>query len=411
MKNELIGLGLAACMLASTAVSATELRFTTWSGNERHLEMLNSFADSFTSDKPGVSVRFETIPFKDYVQLITLQMAGDNPPDIGWLLESAAPGFIGADVLLDVNDTLLATEGYNIDDFSKPAMELWQEGEATYGVPFSTSPLMIFYNADAFAKAGVPNPAELAKAGTWTWDTFRISASAVSTENLFGFQPKDGAGYDSRIMQFILPAVVAYGGYAWKDGDCGLDKPEAVEAISQLHSMIFEDKTIVPPGEQNDFFAGEAAMTINQISRTVRLADVDFDWGIAPLPVGPAGRGDTIGQAAIVAFKKGKNQELSAAFLAHITNQMNVTTMAEFFPPIRASVLESDTFLASNKLLEVSEMQMVADAISSGRIHDSHPNYARIMAGAQPKFDALFREGADVLETMTAVCDSIERNL
>ena len=41
---------------------AEELRFTVWTGNEAHLEMLNGIAESFKATHPDVTVKFETIP-------------------------------------------------------------------------------------------------------------------------------------------------------------------------------------------------------------------------------------------------------------------------------------------------------------------------------------------------------------
>ena len=43
--------------------------------------------------------------------------------------------------------------------------------------------------------------------------------------------------------------------------------------------MVFKDKSIVPPGDQGDYFSGNAAMTINQISR------------VSPMPRRPASSG------------------------------------------------------------------------------------------------------------------------
>ncbi|MGO8426055.1 extracellular solute-binding protein, partial [Rhizobium ruizarguesonis] len=81
------------------------------------------------------------------------------------MMEDAAPAFENANLLIDLGPTLKASEGYDFDDFSKPAMGLWQKDETVYCIPFSTSPFMIYYNKDMFYKAGLEDPLTLAAKG------------------------------------------------------------------------------------------------------------------------------------------------------------------------------------------------------------------------------------------------------
>ena len=78
-----------------------ELTFTVWSGFEGHLNMLNEIADAYKEENPNVSVNFTTIPFGEYVSKVTIQLAGSNPTDAGWLVESSAPAFVEVGALLD----------------------------------------------------------------------------------------------------------------------------------------------------------------------------------------------------------------------------------------------------------------------------------------------------------------------
>ncbi|MEM7472563.1 MAG: sugar ABC transporter substrate-binding protein [Pseudomonadota bacterium] len=396
-----------AATLAATA-SAQELRMTVWTGSDAHLSMLGGFADSFAAENPGVTVKFETIPFGDYVQSLTLQLAGSNPPDLGWLLESSAPTFVQAGVLLDVGDKLRGDAAYDFADFSEPAMSLWQSGDAINGIPFSTSPLVVLYNASMFEAAGLETPNEMAAEGKWTWDAMRTSAAALAGDGVYGFESMDGRGYGNTVLHTLMPIVRSYGGEAWSSGACGLNSAAAKEAITLYHNMIFADGAVVPPGEQANFFTGGAAMTVSQISRVSKLADADFEWDLAPLPTGPAGAAPVIGQAGLVAFASGNNTELAADFLAHMTSVDNVTTMAQFFPPARNSVLNGEVFLNSNKALSPMQMGIVADAIATGKILPSHPKFPQIQAAMRPKFDALWQADADVEAVLDSVCAAIE---
>jgi multiple sugar transport system substrate-binding protein len=410
MKAALKGLAISALALGllSSAALAAELRVTIWTGNDAHLAMLKGFAESFKATHPDVTVRFETIPPGDYTQKLTFQLAGGNPPDLGWMMEDAAPTFANAGVLADLAPTLKAAPGYDFADLSAPAMGLWQRDGKVWGVPFSTSPFVIFYNKSMFDKAGLETPLELAAKGQWDMAKFQAVAAKLKQANgKWGFEFKDGQGYDTRIMHALMPPIRAYGGDAWANKECGFDKPEAVAAVQQLHDMVFKDQSIVPPGETGDYFSGNSAMTINQISRASLMQKAGFEWGIAPLPTGPAGESPVIGQAGLVLFTAGRQKDIAADFVAHMTNKQNVATMAQFFPPARISVLNSEGFVNSNKLIPAEQMKVVANAIAKGKVLPSHEKSPQILAAMKPRIDALWRADANVEQSLKAVCAAI----
>lgn len=395
--------------LGSTSLSAAELRVTVWTGNKAQLEMLNSFGAGFTKIHPDITVKFETIPAADYTQKLTFQMAGGNAPDLAWMMEDAAPAFENAGVLMDLAPALNAAKGYDLADFSKAAMGLWAKDGKVYGIPFSTSPFMLMYNKTMFDKAGLEDPGTLADKGEWTMEKFRQAAKALKDANgKWGFEFKDGQGYESRMMHAVMPPIRVYGGNAWQDGQCGFNKPEAVAAMTLLHDMVFKDQSIVPPGEQGDFFSGNSAMTINQISRATNLKDATFEWGVAPLPTGPAGASPVIGQAGLVVFDNGKQKQLAAEFLAFMTNKENVATMAQYFPPARQSVLNEASFTQSNAIIPPKQMAYVADAVANGRVLPSHEQSPQILAALAPRMDGFWKADADVQTSMDAVCTALQ---
>lgn len=411
-RTRLLAALLALAMVAGSASFAqTTLRFTIWSGNQAHIDMLNGFAESFREIRPDVNVRLDIIPFAEYVQKITLQLAGGNPPDIGWLAEASAPTFVDAGVLADLGPTLRSDPEYDFADFSTSALGLWVENGAVYGVPFSTSPFIIYYNTDLFAAAGLETPDVLAERGEWTWETFRAASQAIAEATpagTYGFEQSDGEGYDARIWVTITPMLRSFGGDAWDaDDTCVLTAPESIEAMELYHAMIFEDRSIVPPGERADFFSGRSGMTMTQLSRAASLVDATFEWGIAPLPTGAAGDTAVVGQAGVVVFNNAPNRDIAIEFARHVTNQQNVATMAQFFPPARLSVLDSDDFLTSNAIVSPEDMAVIADGIARGSVIPSHPMFPQIDATARPIFDAMWRADADVPAVLARICEAI----
>lgn len=385
-----------------------DLRFTVWSGADAHHALLNEIAADYQEANPNVSVEFSTIPFDDYVPNLTIQLSGSDQPDAGWLTETSAPEFIQAGAAVDLSD---AMEAYNPDDWFEPALELWRDGDAIYGVPFSTSPFLIMYNQDIFDDAGVPTPSELEEQGEWTWERFaEISSEIRDTTGIYGFQTMDGQGYEERVWHTLIPIMRSYGGDVWnEDNEILINTDESVQAVELFHSMVFDDESVVPPGDRSDFFAGDAAMTMNQISRVSQLEEEGFDWGMTVLPEGPVTRADVIGQAGIVAYQAGDNPEVAADFAAFMTNEENVARLAEFFPPARESVLESDELLEANPEIPADLMrEVVADSIQTGRVLTPHPNFSEIDLESRGAFDDLWQDDADVRDALNGIADVIE---
>ncbi|MCP4623115.1 MAG: extracellular solute-binding protein, partial [bacterium] len=147
----LLTIGLAACnaappppwtpeQISGAEDEAINLRFTIWSGNKAHLAMLNKFARSYRESHPNVTVQFDTILTRDYIDKVTIQLGASNPPDAGWIFERSAPAFIEAGVLEDLGPVLRKTPDYDLADLSESALRLWKKDDAIYGIPFSTSP-------------------------------------------------------------------------------------------------------------------------------------------------------------------------------------------------------------------------------------------------------------------------------
>jgi multiple sugar transport system substrate-binding protein len=390
-----------------------ELTITTWTGNEDQLQMFNDIAEAYKVDHPNVSVKFTTIPFGDYVSKVTLQLAGSDPLDAGWIVDNSAPTFIDAGVLADLRPTLESFPDYDYDDLAEGPMSLWTRGDAVYGVPFSTSPYIIFYNKTLFEQAGLETPDVLLEKGEWTWENLRVAAKAIKDETgVYGFEYYGGElFFGPRVWMTMGILMKAFGGEGWNDEgtQCTMNSPEAVAAFEFIHNMIFVDKSAVPPGEIGDFFSGGSGMIIAMLGRTGLLTDADFEWDIAPLPSGPAGYYPTIGQAAFVVFEAGEHVDVTSDFIAFLTTQANVATMSQWFPPARKSVIRSDEFLSSNAMVSPESMALaIQPSIESGNVELVHTNFPKIDLAGQGVIESFWVPGADAQTILDLMCETIQ---
>jgi multiple sugar transport system substrate-binding protein len=396
--------------LIARAQEPVKLRFTVWVGPGAAMDMLNSIAADYNLQHSNVTVQFDTIPFNEYTAKLTLQLAGSNPPDGGWILENTAPQFVASGVLSELTPMLNSAKDYAADDFEKSALALWEKDNTLYAVPFSTSPFLVIYNEDMFKAAKLETPSELTAKDKWTWEALASAAQKIKeTQSVYGFESVDANVYKpGGFWSTMMPIIRAFGGEAWDSSNtCLLSSQEAVAGVQFYHDMVFKAKSAVAPGENADFYTGKSAMTIGQISRLTKLDEAKFKWGIAPLPKGPDGEAPTTGQAALAVFNNSRNKDVALDFLVFMTDKTNSATLAQVFPSARKSVLTSDAFLNSNKRLKPEQMKLVVDAIGKGRVIPSHPNFSQISLASGAIFDELWNADANVADVMGKACEAI----
>jgi multiple sugar transport system substrate-binding protein len=407
-----IALTATACSSGETPPQATEdieLRMTIWTSNEDHLALFDDIADSYMADHPEVtSISFDPLPFEDYTTTVTTQIAGGNAPDLAWVLENAAPDFVSSGALAPLTETLEASEGYAFDDLSPAALELWQEDDVLYGIPFSNSPFGVFVNNTLLEEAGQPTAAEMIADGTWTWDEVSAVGAAVNEETgKDGFVVRD---FDYQLWDYLSTVWEGWDAQPWsEDGaTCEFDSPEMIDAFTFLHDAAFDNKSMPGPGTSVDFFTGDAAFTVTQISRA-NLIDDSFEWDLVPLPAGPAGEYAVLGQGGVGVIAQGDNVDAATDFLAYFTNPENAEKLAAYFPPPRESLLTVDTLAAANPTLSPEQIEtVVIDAIETGTVRPSHVGQAEIAQQVRAGLDELWVEDADIPAVLGSVCDAID---
>lgn len=412
MRKSILKTTLAALAITtglSASATAQELRMAIWSAAEAHLALFNDIADTFEASHPGVTITYDSLPFDGYTTTLTTQIAGGNPPDLAWIFDTTAPDFIDAGALYPLTETFRNTEGYNLDDFAEASLAAWSGGGVQYLFPFSTSPFGIFVNNDVIKAAGQKTPAEMIAAGEWNWENAIAVNAAVAASGKAGLIVRD---FDYKNWTNLATIWTGWGATKpWsEDGKtCTFTDQKMVDAFTFIHDAIFNKKAMPGPGMSADFFAGEAAMTITQISRASLLPKENgFDWDLVPLPAGPVGEYAFVGRAGIGVLASGKNPELAAAFLAHFSNPENVAKLARFFPPSRQSVLTTDKLAAANPLLTPEQIEaVVIRGVATGQAGQSHTGFAQIEQTVRAALDAMWTPDADVAATLQTVCDRI----
>lgn len=386
----------------TAAPNSVDLRMTVWTSNEDQLALFGSIADEYKADHPEIkSITFESLPFADYNTTLTTQIAGGNAPDLAWMGDLSRD-LIAADALLPLTDALEATEGWDYDDLlGSVTAEFSRDGEL-YAYPFSNSPFGLYVNKDLLAQAGQTLPESI------TWDDVAAVGSAVNAATgKGGFVIRD---FNFSSWNTLATVWTGWGASAWsEDGQtCTFDSPEMVDAFTFLHDAVFVNKSMPGPGTTADFFAGDSAFTIAQISRA-SLLDGTFQYDVFPLPEGPEGSYSVLGQAGMGVLASGAHTQEATDFLAFLTNPENAAKLAQFFPPPRESLLSGEQLAEVNTKLTAEQLQtVVVDQLPDAVTLPNHTNPAEIAQKAKTALDAMWTPDADIEAVLTSVCGAIE---
>ena len=378
-----------------------ELKFMMW-GNEAHQEVYNDLIAKFNVEHPNIKVKMESVPFPDYQQKITVLAAGRELPDVGWVAERMVPQFMENGLLEDVS-SFKDDEEYNMDDFFPSTLDLFKKDDKLLGLPFSTPPMVMFYNEDLFVNAGEKTPNEHVEAGTWTWEQFEKSSKAISSEGVYGAN----LFRDWNTWIALLSHTWSYGGDLFNEdlSEFTWNTPEGSESLKMLDRMMFEDGSHPKAGEQVSFESGKIGMFFDVYSYVSAARNVqDFKWDIAPLPEGTEGRFPQLGQAGYGLFEGSKYPEEAKELLKFFTSQEGITSTSTFFVPPRESVLSSDEFVNQpNNPPKESIQRAVIDEMDNARLPVGHTEWQKIDSAIQFGFDELFgqlKEPDEILEGM-----------
>jgi len=172
--------------LTHAQARSVELEFPSWQIEEPGAsEYWAELVKAFEAKYPNVHVKRQQIPFREYVDKLTVRFAGNNPPDIVHLPSRNFLAFASQGWLAPLDDVLAPADVKST--YTKMQDEMRYEGK-TYGVLMMAYGMMFYYNERMLqdAKVGVPRTSDdLVKAIAATTDAKagRFGWGAPTTEH------------------------------------------------------------------------------------------------------------------------------------------------------------------------------------------------------------------------------------
>jgi multiple sugar transport system substrate-binding protein len=260
-------------------------------GEPEELAAYRGAIEAFKQVEPDVTVNLiEASDRADLIARLSTGFAGGTPPDLFLINYRFYAQFVVTGVLEPVQPFLESSSAFGRDDFYPEPMEAFTHNGVLQCMPQNVSSLVVYYNKDLFAQAGLSEPPD-----EWTWDEMVASASAL-TEDLDGDGVLDqyGLGVEASIIR-LAPFIWSNGGEVVDDElrptRLAVDSPEAVEAMQaffdlhQVHVVVPGDEEIESEEPEARFMNGTMAMVLGSRRNVPSFRTITgFDWDIAPLP-------------------------------------------------------------------------------------------------------------------------------
>jgi multiple sugar transport system substrate-binding protein len=304
-----VGAGVAISGVGSSAGADGDTTVTVRLWDEQVAEAYEQSFAAFEQRNPGISVDVTVVPWGDYWTKLRTDVAGKSADDVFWVNNSYYADYADNGNLLNIDDTLgsdakKAWEPSVVDQFTRNG--------ALWGVPqLSDAGIAVYYNKELLNNAGI-DPSTLDDLA-WSLDpstdtflpvlkTLTKDAAGVSADQP-GFDPGSVTQYGynaANDLQAIYINYIGSNGGSYQDGDVfSFADPKTIEAFQYLVDLINRHHVAPSTADTNQngdfsrdqFLQGKMALFQSGLYNLKNVSDgASFDWGVASIPTGPAGR-------------------------------------------------------------------------------------------------------------------------
>lgn len=314
-------------------------------------DALTKLVDEFNSTHPNIHIKAISVGnYQALSQKLMASIQADQQPDISQVYESWTANLMEGNVIKPMSDFIKEDASFTdkkLTDFYPVFIESNTFNNQLVTFPFNKSVQVMFYNKDAFLKAGL-DPNKPPK----TWAEFRdVCKKLTKDANKDGNPEVFGTTFTISAWQFENLLVQAGGNLMKPDGTTpDFNSPQGIEAVTYISDLLNKDKTAyLSTGYegQNDFLAGKVAI---YQSSSVSLAHmkkqkINFNMGIAAIPTYKTSKNFISGtNVAIFRNKKDPNKEKAAwEFVKWFTDTKQAATWSKLtnYMPLRKSSMDS----------------------------------------------------------------------
>ena len=302
----------------ATSSGPNDVVIDMWAGSDEDTDVLNKQLEMAQAENPDLKLSMRMAPWGDYFTKMTTNMASGNMACVSGMNSGMLSSYTDGFAELTAED--LATAGIDEADFAPGALEILKNDGKLYGIPFDTSTMLVYYNADMLDEFGVPKPGL-----DWSFDDFEKTTKDATRDGKYGF----GVGMGDFQWQ-ALPIAKSGTQPVTADGTLQLTNPDFVEAATWYSDLVTEKKVAAPVASASEtgwgetqYTSGNAAMAVDGTWNAVGYLDNDngFTAGMAPLPSGENGSLALVLGSGFGIAKDCANKEAALKVLGSLLNK------------------------------------------------------------------------------------------
>ncbi|MFF1635348.1 ABC transporter substrate-binding protein [Leifsonia sp. NPDC058248] len=310
---------LAGCSGGGGGSSASgPIAMYTWVSSQSDRDQWEGFISLGKKEDPKLDVTIDGPSFNDYWTKVKTRLSGSNPPCL--LTTQAARAQELGGLLMPLNDLI---KKYKLDTsaFDESMLKGMTVDGTIRAIPYDAEPIVLYYNLDAFKKAGITPPTT-----TYTRDQFIADAKKLTTANHKALAIEPGF--------FTVNAwTIADGAEAVKKGKLDLTNSKLVDQVQSYFDLVSKEGIAKAPEAADGSDVAQAAFTSGNADMLIEgpwmygtFADAaKFDMGVT---VVPSTSGEAHGMTAGSGFGIAKNcKNPDAAFKA--IQAMTATSVLE----------------------------------------------------------------------------------
>lgn len=309
-----------------------------WS-NLLEKQFLQGVIDEFEVQNPRIKVRYDAIA-DQYMDVLKTRLIGETAADVFYLDALEAPGLISPGVLEPLNGYI--SQDFDLADFEPRLLDAFRSDGTIYGLPKDFSTLVLFYDKNAFAEAGLSQPPR-------NWDELREYALKLTVDsNNDGKIDRYGLGILPELARQAF-VVEAFGGkLVDAEGRATFASAESLQGLQLIVDQYRVDKSACQPSDvgassgSEIFGQGKAAMVIEGPWLISYLQDTfpKLEYATAEVPPIASKNGTMAYTVAYVMNKKSQYKAAAWQLIAYLTGKegMKSWTSGGFALPTRKSV-------------------------------------------------------------------------
>ena len=322
-------------------------------GEPAELAAYQELVAAFAAAHPEIEIDLRHVPGQsEYRQRLATEFSAGQPPDVMLLNYRRMAPFAVEGGLEPLAPYLRESGVIQPADFYPVTLQAFTFDGQLWCIPQNMSSLVVYYNQDLFAAAGLAAPAP-----DWTWADFLDTARALTRDTDGNGQiDQYGAGIDASLYR-LAPFVWQNGGQLVDDAAAptrlALDEAAARAALQwfvdlQVTEQVVPDAVAeAAEGSESRFLNGRLGMFFDSRRGVPTYRTIEgFRWDVAPLPVGEERAGILHSDGYCMAAAT-ENKEAAWTFIEFANSEVGQRIIARTgrTVPSLSAVAESADFL------------------------------------------------------------------